>query len=149
MPRKSKEADRVYYRKYYASHKEEYKEAQRKYHSKVPRSHVPDSTRGYRLRYLYKMTVEMYEALLSSQEGHCALCQATQDSNERRMAVDHNHECCSGQRSCGKCLRGILCANCNRKLGFLEALMKEATTLVPKWDTWLENATLYLRKYGC
>jgi len=33
---------------------------------------------------------------------------------------DHDHVCCSGKKSCGKCLRGLLCHGCNTKLGALE-----------------------------
>ena len=124
MARKSVEANRVYYKRYYEEHKEEHKAAQDRYHEKCPRVHVKDSTRGYRLQYLYKITQEQYEKLLESQGGCCALCTEKQGDDKRRMAVDHNHECCSGQKSCGKCLRGILCADCNRKLGFLEQTLR-------------------------
>lgn len=27
--------------------------------------------------------------------------------------VDHDHTCCPGERSCGKCVRGWLCRSCN------------------------------------
>jgi hypothetical protein len=150
MARKSKEADRKYYREYYATHKEEHKESQEKYLSKHPRIHVSDSMRASRLRYLYKMTIEDYESLLLSQGGHCALCQVVQGDDKRRMAVDHDHECCSGTRSCGKCLRGILCADCNRKVGFLEATLRDAMVfpLLGKSDSWTAKALRYLCSYN-
>jgi hypothetical protein len=143
--RKSKDKNNEYYRNYYATHKEEHKSYQRKC---KPRTHIPDSLQESRLRYLYKWTVEQYNEQLALQDGHCALCPALQGDAKRRMAVDHDHTCCKGKRACEKCRRGILCANCNRKLGFLEQLLNEATSVVPKWDTWLENAILYLRKYS-
>jgi hypothetical protein len=31
--------------------------------------------------------------------------------------VDHDHACCPGTRSCGKCIRGMLCNRCNTGLG--------------------------------
>lgn len=33
------------------------------------------------------------------------------------LSVDHDHSCCPGEETCGKCVRGFLCVNCNRGLG--------------------------------
>lgn len=154
MSRKSKEANNAYYRKYYSEHKDEIKRNQEKYEEKTPRVHISDSLREPRLKYLYKMTVECYETKLKSQNGHCALCAAVQGSEMRRMSVDHDHACCAGHRSCGKCLRGIVCANCNRKLGFLENLLTEALVtpfpqLIGTLEPWTNKALRYLREYAC
>ena len=29
------------------------------------------------------------------------------------LEVDHDHSCCEGGNSCGKCIRGVLCRGCN------------------------------------
>lgn len=66
----------------------------------------------------YKITPEQYEALLERQGGHCAMCPATSaDDAGRQLHVDHDHTCCPGDRSCGKCIRGLLCKRCNTMLG--------------------------------
>jgi hypothetical protein len=53
--------------------------------------------------------------------------------------LDHDHACCSGDRSCGKCARGLLCSRCNFVLGWVE---KDLTRL-----NLLEKITTYLEKY--
>lgn len=68
------------------------------------------------LRRDYNMTVEQYEELLAAQGGVCAICgEANKDG--RNLAVDHDHSCCPGKKSCGKCIRGLLCSTCNLTLG--------------------------------
>lgn len=67
----------------------------------------------------YRITLEDYERLLQEQGGRCAICHATECSTGKRFAVDHDHDCCPGQKTCGKCVRGLLCNNCNRLLGYL------------------------------
>lgn len=63
-------------------------------------------TRRYTKHGLTKTT---FEDLLKSQGGVCAICGV----KSKRWYVDHDHTCCPGQNSCGKCVRGILCNRCN------------------------------------
>ena len=111
----------------------------------------PEYLRRKALKELYKTTIEWYDSKLEEQKGCCALCAATQQSSicGKRLSVDHDHGHCSGKRACGKCNRGLLCFNCNKKLGMLEIFMRDSLIcdIVPKQGTWLEEALAYLRKY--
>lgn len=63
------------------------------------------------------ITVAEYDALLSRQNGVCAICLG--DSGSRRFNIDHDHNCCPELYSCGKCVRGLLCGSCNKAIGLL------------------------------
>lgn len=103
----------------------------------------PGYGRNAQMKSRYGLTPQQYDNKLSEQNGICTLCGADPTVQERRFSVDHDHECCSGQRSCGKCVRDIICANCNRKVGFLEAILREGT-ITPLANTWLSKALDYL-----
>jgi recombination endonuclease VII len=68
----------------------------------------------------YRLRLDDYFALLESQGGRCAICrvEAPRDPRTNRFHVDHDHQCCPGSgRSCGQCVRGLLCHSCNTALG--------------------------------
>lgn len=67
----------------------------------------------------YGLTRDDYVDLEKSQNGVCKIC-GESEKHKKRLSVDHDHACCSGQGSCGKCIRGLLCSNCNRVLGQLK-----------------------------
>lgn len=75
--------------------------------------------RGPRLQALYKMSIEDYEEMLTDQGGGCAIC-GKSPSPKKRLNVDHDHACCPGEVTCGKCVRGLLCTPCNVFLGYFE-----------------------------
>jgi|FreactTroBogLake_1042271.scaffolds.fasta_scaffold12233_1 hypothetical protein len=111
-----------------------------------------DYLRRKALKELYHATVEWYDSKLFEQHGHCALCPATRQSvvSGKRLSVDHDHGCCPTKRACGKCNRGLLCFNCNKRLGILEIFMRESKvfTVVPQPNTWLYRAVKYLEAYA-
>lgn len=65
----------------------------------------------------YKLTRRQYDNMLARQAGVCAICllpeRMIHNGQPRALAVDHDHECCPGQVSCGYCVRALLCARCN------------------------------------
>lgn len=74
--------------------------------------------RGQQLRHKYGITADKYDGMLAEQGGRCAVCGQT-DPSGNALAVDHDHACCPGVKSCGKCVRGLLCRHCNTALGLL------------------------------
>lgn len=65
----------------------------------------------------YKMTPERYWSIYEAQGRHCAFC--PRNGKTKRLAIDHDHSCCSGATSCGRCVRGLLCTTCNNFLGHI------------------------------
>lgn len=88
------------------------------------------------LKRMYGMTPESYDDLLDRQGGRCAICRTDEPGGKRRyLAVDHDHECCNGPTSCGRCIRGLLCNDCNQALGRLHddpALLRRAADYVER-----------------
>lgn len=67
------------------------------------------------------LTMEDYEQLLAAQDGGCGACGRTEPGGgNQRFHVDHDHDCCSGDYSCGRCIRGLLCHWCNTALGLID-----------------------------
>lgn len=67
---------------------------------------------------VYGLTPESYDAMMTAQNGVCAICGLEEMKHHSKfLKIDHDRSCCSGHRSCGKCVRGLLCSNCNRGLG--------------------------------
>lgn len=73
----------------------------------------------------YSITIEEFDSLLSSQGSCCAICKTTIPGGTGTWHVDHDHVT--------KEVRGILCHNCNRGLGFFNDDIKR-----------LKDAALYL-----
>jgi len=57
-----------------------------------------------------------YADMLAAQDGLCAICRLPEP--EKSLSIDHDHSCCSGKESCGKCVRGLLCTRCNWGLSY-------------------------------
>jgi hypothetical protein len=68
----------------------------------------------------YGLTIDQFNTMLVEQGIACKICRKPFDPEKirgKRGSIDHDHACCPGPYSCGKCVRGILCTNCNNILG--------------------------------
>jgi len=54
----------------------------------------------------------------------CALCGQSYGLNNKAHFIDHDHQCCPGATGCSKCVRGLLCRQCNTNLGGVESLLR-------------------------
>lgn len=66
----------------------------------------------------YRLRPADWQATWDAQEGRCLLCGT--NLVPANAVLDHDHRCCPGERSCGRCNRGFLCRKCNTNVGWLE-----------------------------
>jgi hypothetical protein len=71
--------------------------------------------RENRTRFKYNLSKAEHELLLNQQEFKCAIC-----GSKKKLCIDHDHNCCPANKSCGKCIRGLLCQKCNQGLGMFQ-----------------------------
>lgn len=81
----------------------------------------------------YGLTRERLQEMFDGQGGRCAICPHRLDDG---FAVDHDHDCCATDYTCGKCVRGLLCQQCNHGIGNFRDDIE-----------LLENAMSYLKEY--
>lgn len=82
------------------------------------------------------LTLEQYDGLLNEQKGACACC----GDPLKKIHVDHDHDCCPvGARSCGSCVRGLLCPHCNLMLGHAKDERERLLAGVEYLDRWYDQ----------
>ena len=62
----------------------------------------------------YGIAPDRIVQIMQDQARRCAICKTDIGG---RYVVDHDHACCPGIYSCGRCVRGFLCDGCNLGLG--------------------------------
>lgn len=110
---------REYEKRWKADHPEQMKQYSRNqldYNRRYREDH-PEQAALWRKRATlkrYNLTPEQFDVMVDTRGDRCDICGEVPNET---LHVDHDHLCCTGQRSCGKCVRGLLCARCNRGLG--------------------------------
>lgn len=99
--------DPEYYKSYYAKNRDKVIAVQRAYYSQ-------NKAKVIRQQQSRRYNVDV-EALLTKQDSQCGICKEPFGGSS--PYVDHDHACCPGAYSCGKCVRGLLCDPCNRGIG--------------------------------
>ncbi len=85
------------------------------------------------LKWKYGISREQYELRLSEQGGSCAVCN---DVVDYLLHVDHDHDCCEGRVTCGLCIRGLLCIQCNSAMGIMKddpVRLRKAADYLERW----------------
>lgn len=79
------------------------------------------------LRHNFGISIDDYAILQESQDNKCGICGLEPKSDERALAVDHDHET--------DYIRGLLCFSCNVGIGHLkddERLLRRAIEWVQR-----------------
>jgi hypothetical protein len=80
----------------------------------------------------FSITEEEFNEMLAAQGHACGICREPFEDGQL-ICIDHDHACCPVRpgerysRSCGKCVRGLLCVKCNTWLGWMEKHGEMAT----------------------
>jgi Recombination endonuclease VII len=103
----------------------------------------PEKRRAIKLKCQYNTTPEAVQDKLVEQNNACDICKLP-FSADNLPCMDHDHACCPGKDSCGKCLRSFLCSTCNFAIGALRdnvKLLGAAIQYLKKWETQKCQAT--------
>ena len=106
------------------------------------------------LKQMHGLSLEQYAGLWDRQRGLCAICRKPlirsydPDSLVDRKGpradqahIDHDHGCCPGRKSCGSCVRGLLCPSCNTGL----ACFRDKSQLLLAAATYVARSDLLVR----
>lgn len=121
-----KNPDKIYKRnkRYYDNNRE--REIER---VKLQYRKNPELSREKLLKRRFGITIKIYDEMLKSQNGVCAICQSPCTSG-KNLAVDHCHK--TGQ------VRGLLCVDCNLGIANLKEskdIFQKAADYVEKFQT--------------
>lgn len=138
--------DREYGRQYRERHPEQKRQSARKYARKDMARQVRSELA---LKTKYGLTPEAFQEKLAAQGGRCPFCPEGVETTN--WDVDHDHACCAGASTCGKCLRDLLCHKHNVGLGYWnddpEAL-RQAADYIERWRAAIQPGPTGSRPLG-
>lgn len=107
-------------------------EAMRQRTANRPRQVVtPEARRRWNQTYRlhrYGLTLEDFDGMLEFQGHACGMCREKFQDGQV-ICVDHDHACHPEEKqACKKCVRGLLCKDCNTALGHIERRYEMART---------------------
>ena len=112
-----KECQREYNKRTRHRYSERTKQYNKRYYA-GRQDELRGTRRAHNIKRNFGLTLKDYNNMAMEQHGLCAICGLPEKSKHqsgqvRHLAVDHNH-------NTGK-IRGLLCSDCNRAIGFLRA----------------------------
>ena len=102
------------------------------------------------------LTMHQYIWLYEEQNGRCKLCHyqpIPQGDKKFQLEIDHDHSCCDrknkqggGLGSCGNCIRGLLCHNCNTMIGQYENCLGDLK--IQEFEDYLNSRINFPDRFG-
>lgn len=86
-------------------------------HHRAKTKSAKQRTRHQYVKRTYNLEPEEQDALYEFQNRTCAIDKRSTGAT-RNLSTDHNHNCCNGPTSCGKCVRGFVSRPVNDLLGY-------------------------------
>lgn len=109
------ESIKARYKKAYTNNKESFLKRSHDYRERNPNKAREIARRSHLRK--YNITLEDYDFLLRNQNGVCYLCKGEPDEG-KNLYIDHDHQCCDGNYSCGSCIRGLVHLKCNTIIAY-------------------------------
>lgn len=104
------------------------------------RRNDPETVARWRRTHKFKrlgITEDEFNAMLEAQGYACAICR--EPFEDQRICADHDHACCpkvarQTAKTCGKCIRGLLCVPCNTNLGWYELVGQSVGAYLARFE---------------
>lgn len=96
------------------------------------------------LKYFYGLTPSEY---IKMSKNGCNIC--GDKGTVQTLNIDHDHSCCVGRRSCGECVRGVLCSRCNTVLAYFDkASIRDNHPYLDRINTYVARYEQRRKKLG-